>query len=155
MIKNKPDASSCFSVQIPSPLPSPQTTSAAVWNEVPQPVILSNQECTSHDDKSIIHIVIISVRSIDRYEEAEVHLKSIIFNRSLTPKNKRAPIAIHMIVDKGGHNYFRDLYDKENLKKFDDVHILIHDFEYVCVNPLENFLSSLNMKGNQYITTLI
>ena len=87
-----------------------------------------------------------SVNSIDRYEEAEVHLKSLIFNRNLTPKNKRANIVLHMIVDDGGQEYFTNI--KENLLKFDDIHIIFHNFEYVCINPLEKFLHLLDIKGN-------
>lgn len=153
MSKNSPDASTCFIVKISSVVPP--TSMLSVWKEIPQPIVLSNQVCNPQDEKNMIHIVVMSARSVDRYEEAEVHLKSIIFNRSLTPKNKRAPITIHMIVDDGGQNYFRDIYVKDNLNKFDDVHIVFHDFNYVCVKPLEKFLGSLDMKGNYLIAIII
>lgn len=142
-IKSNPDASTCFKVELPvSLLPSIK------WGEIPKPIALSNQECNIQDDQNIIHIVIMSVNSVDRYEEAEVHLKSLIFNRNLTPKNKRANIVLHMIVDDGGKEYFSNIYLKENLQKFDDIHIIFHNFEYVCMKPLEKFLKSLDMKGN-------
>ena len=142
-IENSPDASTCFKVELPV-----LSSSSLQLDGIPKPIVLSNQECYVHDDKNIIHIVIMSVNSIDRYEEAEVHLKSLIFNRNLTPKNKRADIVLHMIVDAGGQEYFTNIYSKENLKNFNDIHIILHNFEYVCVNPLEIFLTSLNMKGN-------
>ena len=153
MKKNIPGASTCFSVKIPTLVPPSSSSSSSLWNEIPQPIMLSNQICHANNERSTIHVVLMSARSVDRYQEAEVHLKSIVFNRSMTPKNKRAPLVIHMIVDNGGQNYFRDIYTNENLSKFDDLHIIFHNFEYVCMSPVEKFLKALDMKGSLYINS--
>ena len=83
-----------------------------------------------------VHIAVLSAISYNRYNEALVMIKSILFNR------KRANMLhFHMIVDPAGRIFFTEMLLALRLP---GLRVTFHDFERVCVRPNERFLKKYN-----------
>jgi hypothetical protein len=92
-------------------------------------------------DADMIHIVIISCRSLSRYIEAEVLTKSLLFNRKYKSSKK---MIFHLIVDDGGKQYFMNLFEINGILKMNDISIVFHSFDIVCNGPLDLFFEKID-----------
>ena len=83
-----------------------------------------------------VHIGVLSARSYDRYNEALVMMKSILFNR------KRPNILhFHLIVDAAGRIFFTENFVS---LKLPGLRISFYDFQEVCVKPNQRLLKKFN-----------
>ncbi len=88
------------------------------------------------DEYPVVHIGVLSARSYDRYDEAMVMIKSILFNR------KRPNILhFHLIVDPAGRIFFTENFVA---LKLPGLRISFYDFQQVCVKPNERLLKKFN-----------
>ena len=87
-----------------------------------------------------MHLLLLSVRSPSRYQEAEVALKSLIYSRGANEA-----MVIHLVVDPPGREYFEALWEQAHVQRLGNVHWVFHDFEEVCGRPLEAFLRRARM----------
>ena len=102
-----------------------------------------------------IHVAIISARVRDRYEEALVMIKSMLFNwRPPTITNKlNVPIGLvlHMIVDERGAAFF---YEKFSILisglPAGLLSVQYHDYKAVCVAPLNRFLTEFDVQMSSH-----
>jgi hypothetical protein len=93
-------------------------------------------EIDNTDQFPVVHIGVLSARSYDRYDEAMVMIKSILFNR------KRPNILhFHLIVDPAGRIYFTENFVA---LKLPGLRISFYDFQQVCVKPNERLLKKFN-----------
>ena len=84
----------------------------------------------------VVHIAVLSALSYNRYHEAMVMIKSILFNR------KRANLLhFHLVVDPAGRIFFTERLLALNLP---GLRVSFHDFEAVCVGPNERLLKKFN-----------
>ena len=92
-----------------------------------------------------VHIAVLSAISYNRYNEALVMIKSILFHR------KRANlIHFHLIVDPSGRIFFTEMLLAQQLP---GLRVTFHDFERVCVRPNERFLKKYNFTQSAHSTT--
>ena len=103
-----------------------------------------------------IHLFVMAVRSVGRYREAEVMLKSLFANRDKSNPNQkhngdsssssrsRRLLVVHMVVDIAGRLYFENI--SSILQQIPNVVFIFHDFQRVCDRPLHQFLSTLDME---------
>ena len=85
---------------------------------------------------STIHIAIMSVRSYNRYHEALVMIKSLLYQRQTSQR-----IHLHMIVDDAAQMFFeRELLSMQPLC----TRVTFHPFDKVCRVPNEHFLTEFN-----------
>lgn len=87
-------------------------------------------------DLDTVHLSIMSVRSYDRYEEAFVMIKSILFNR-----RRPNPLHFHLIVDGPGRAFFAQ---RLATLRQPCLRVTFHDFNALCVRPNEAFLDRFN-----------
>ena len=100
----------------------------------------------SKDFSDIIHVALMSVRSLDRYEEAEVMLKSLIFNM-----DRRTQMVIHLIVDKGGYQFMERIWRRYDLyNRIDNVALVFHDYHAVCDAPARSFLKKFSLPQSSH-----
>ena len=87
------------------------------------------------------HVLAISARTSERYDEASVMIKSLLYNRLPEPKNL---LILHLVVDFAGVDYFSAIIAKHpEVFKRRKVVVVLHDFKTVCENPLDRFLEDL------------
>jgi len=83
-----------------------------------------------------IHIALMSVRSYNRYHEALVMIKSLLFHRQTSIR-----IHLHIIVDDPGQIFF----EREILSMSPScLHVTFHPFNEVCRDPNIEFLNKFN-----------
>eukprot|EP00943_MAST-04B_sp_MAST-4B-sp1_P008167 g8167.t1 len=93
-------------------------------------------EIDNTDQYPVVHIGVLSARSYDRYDEAMVMIKSILFNR------KRPNVLhFHLIVDPAGRIFFTENFVA---LKLPGLRISFYDFQQVCVKPNERLLKKFN-----------
>ena len=108
--------------------------------------------------REMMHVVVMSARVEDRYEEALVMIKSMLFHwrPAAEKRHTNDGLVLHLIVDANGAAFF---YDKlsllvESLPE----HLFAvryHRYEQVCVAPLGRFLSEFDMPMSVYSCTFI
>ncbi len=117
-------ASVCFGIDIPT-------------HKQQYPQILQNIELDNQKLVSAIHILIYSTNSIERYDEAVVMLKSLLFHR-----DSDTLLIIHIVTDSNGAVYFEALFQKYFSKK--SIIFILHDVNEVCKLPLAKFFRETN-----------
>ena len=90
--------------------------------------------------KNTMHIVAMSARVYDRYEECFVMLKSMLFHWGRTRHAKGLGMTLHLIVDEGGFAYFNEKLSDLRTLPGELLSIQFHDYHTTCVQPLESFL---------------
>lgn len=117
------------------------------------------------ENSTVMHVVLLSCRSLDRYVEAEVMLKSLLRNRRKYSMTSAAdgmkrynyrPLVIHIVTDYSGRVFFDNLWDNAPLSKQHHhqklvkekagsmLGVVYHDYRTVCKKPLNEFLSALH-----------
>ena len=91
-----------------------------------------------------MHIVVMSARVYDRYEEALVMIKSMLFHWRRARVPDGPGITLHLIVDDGGADFFAAAFARLALP-LELVDVLYHSYNRVCVRPLEAFLADFEM----------
>ena len=91
-----------------------------------------------------MHIVVISARVYDRYEEALVMIKSMLFHWRRARFPNGPGITLHLIVDEGGADFFAAEFARLALP-LELLDVLYHSYERVCVQPLESFLADFDL----------
>jgi len=102
------------------------------------PKLLKNVDFDSHKIKSAIHVLLYSTNSVERYKEAVVMLKSLLYHRDSATNT---PLIIHIVTDTNGALYFEQIFEKVNK---DFVAFIIHDVNVVCKAPLAKFFKDTN-----------
>ena len=76
----------------------------------------------------------------ERYEEAEIFLKSLIFHLR---EDRR--VVVHLLVDKGGYVFFMQIFDRYDFsKRFPNIAFVTHDYDSVCDRGTNEFLSKFS-----------
>ena len=109
----------CFGVDIPT-------------HKYRYPQLLQNVEVDDQMLASAVHILLYSTNSMERYDEAVVMVKSLLYHR-----DSDTLLIIHIVTDSNGAVYFEKLFQKY-LKK-NSVVFIIHDVNEVCKVPLAKF----------------
>mmetsp|Transcript_24726 Transcript_24726/g.32284 ORF Transcript_24726/g.32284 Transcript_24726/m.32284 type:complete len:604 (-) Transcript_24726:168-1979(-) len=89
-----------------------------------------------------VHMAVISARSVERYEEALVMLKSALFHWGKRTADQYKGMHLHMIVDPGGKKFFSEILVAEELPR---VSISFYDFHSTCTEPVDNFLAKFKL----------
>jgi hypothetical protein len=89
--------------------------------------------------ETVVHVLLMSVRSNDRYKEAEVMLKSLLFHRDRRQASVES-LVLHIVTDDAGVEYFARLWTPSMLQAFAGITVIIHDFDSVCKANIEAFL---------------
>jgi hypothetical protein len=105
-----------------------------------------------------VDLAVISCRSVDRYHEALVMIKSILHNRRATGGGRDGgagagrvgrpaqlpALRFHLIVDAGGRAFFEDRHAA--LWDLACVQVVFYDYTETCVGPVEQFLGNFGFK---------
>jgi hypothetical protein len=96
------------------------------------------------------HVLLMSVRSLDRYQEAEIMMKSLFFNRQHLASRKGRLLVLHIVTDSEGQEFFNQIWTKYRLHRLHDLLPVFHDYNSVCVRNIESFLrrNDLNMSSH-------
>ena len=97
-----------------------------------------------------IEIVVMSVRSRDRYDEALTMIKSLLLHRPRRrgdggsgggggPGHRHLRVNINLITDAAGRAFF-EAVSKTLAPRRPDVSFVFHDFDRVCAAPVDAFL---------------
>jgi hypothetical protein len=98
-------------------------------------IIGSSNSLVSQNE--IMHVIFMSARSLDRYNEAEVFLKSLLFHIHSSSR-----LVLHLLIDEGAYLYFHQLFEVSNFpQRFPNVAIVIHDYHRVCSEGTDDFLA--------------
>ena len=96
--------------------------------------------------QNAINPVVISCRSRERYEEAEVMLKSLFMNWGRSSDLETAPaINLHLVVDEGGFSHFRRV-----LPSLPNVCVRYYDFHKVCEREVQGILDEFNFRQSAH-----
>lgn len=98
--------------------------------------------------RDMMHVVVMSARVEDRYEEALVMLKSMLFQWRPVADARRRPtgLVLHLIVDDNGGAFFRSRLSSLTAGLPGGLlSVRYHRYEDVCVAPLEQFLSEMQL----------
>jgi len=90
--------------------------------------------------KGAINPVVISCRSRERYEEAEVMLKSLFMNWGRGGQG-RPPINLHLVVDEGGLSHFQRV-----IPSIPNVCVRYYDFHNVCEGSVQGILDEFQFR---------
>lgn len=91
-----------------------------------------------------MHMLLLSCRSQQRYEEAVVMLKSLFYHRDVSNDLSRV-LVLHFVLDRSGKHFFHELYVRHQLHRLPNVIFVLHDLNEICEAPLRQFLSATNM----------
>ena len=91
-----------------------------------------------------IEVVVMSVRSHDRYEEALTMIKSMVLHRRRRAMD-RLRLNINVVTDAPGRRFFGEAARAIERRR-DDVRVVLHDFTYACAAPVDAFLREFNFR---------
>ncbi|GMH86008.1 hypothetical protein TrVE_jg10157 [Triparma verrucosa] len=98
--------------------------------------VYNSDYCGGKDET--INVVVISARTIDRYEEAMTMLKSLLFNWNRGGVGGRFKyIKFHLVLDEGGVKFFKEALLAQDIA---NVCYEIYNFEQVCGVGTTTFL---------------
>ena len=128
-------SSVCFSVT-----PSVGTTFLSATS----PTVLNPASTAIDGLPSAVHVLAISSRSVERYRECEVMIKSLL--HSCHDDDDFSPLVLHLVVDGAGAEFFGSITRRyEEVFRRRRTVVVTHDYSTVCERPLESFLAGLNL----------
>ena len=105
-----------------------------------------HNKCNLVQQQKAINPVVISCRSRERYEEAEVMLKSLFMNWGRSSDGETAPaINLHLVVDQGGLSHFRRV-----LPSLPNVCVRYYDFHKVCEEEVQAILDEFDFRQSAH-----
>ena len=91
--------------------------------------------CNKNQNETM-NVVVISARTVDRYEEALVMIKSMLFHWGRRESNYLY-LQFHFVVDNGGRNYFEETLLTSGISR---VCATFYEYDDVCSRSTDNFL---------------